>query len=135
MRNILTAVCGLAAIILMSATAASCSKDTTPMPQLALQEETYQVFDLSLRFDAPEDVQEATVMFFDEHGQQVAVDNVSIPETSAEAVTTTFLSESRPAYIYTDGLQNTGDNGLLSIPASSVRTKAGDDGILLVIRH
>ena len=133
MRKIFSIVAAFAAIAVLSA---SCQSKEDITPDIFQQEETAQVYDLALRFDAPADQTEATVYFFDEHGQQVAVDNLSIPSSSAEAVTTAFLSETRPAYLLTEGLQNTGENGLHAIPNSTVKTRAGgDDTILLVIRH
>jgi len=125
------------AVIAIAAISASCQtkQDLTPDFFLEQQQETAKVFDVDLRFDAPATLKEATVYFFDEHGQQVAVDNLSIPATSAEAVTTAFLSETRPAYLLTEGLQNVGENGLLAIPNSAVSTRAGgSEPLLLVIR-
>ena len=133
MRKIFSIIAAFAAVTVLSV---SCQSKEDITPDIFQQEETAQVYDLALRFDAPADQTEATVYFFDEHGQQVAVDNLSIPSSSAEAVTTAFLSETRPAYLLTEGLQNTGENGLLAIPNSTVKTRAGgDDTILLVIRH
>lgn len=132
MKKIFASVAFVAAVIL----SASCNKvELTPDIFENAQEETAQVYDLALRFDAPADQTEAIIYFFDEHGQQVAVDNLAVPASSAEAVTCAFLSETRPAYLLTEGLQNTGENGLLAIPNSTVKTRAGDDALLLVIRH
>lgn len=132
MRKYLSIV---AAAIMTAVLSASCQKaDLTP--DLFQQEETSQVFDIDLRFDAPADQAEAVVYFFDAAGQQVAVDNLAIPGNSAEAVTCSFLAESRPTYLLTEGLQNVNENGLLTIPQSSVKTRAGgDEALLLVIRH
>lgn len=132
MKKIFASIAFVAAVIL----SASCTKvELTPDIFQDAQEETATIYDLSLRFDAPADQTEAVVYFFDEHGQQVAVDNLSVPASSAEAVTCAFLSETRPAYLLTEGLQNTGDNGLLAIPNSTVKTRSGDDSLLLIIRH
>ena len=130
MRKIFSVCCFIAALVL----AASCAKDNT-VPSLSTADETAQVYGVDLRFDAPVDLTEATVQFFDGNGQQVAVTNVNVPETSAEAVTATFLAESEPRYLYTDGLQHVNENGLMAIPRSSVQTRAGNDALLLVIRH
>lgn len=131
MRKYLSIV---AAVIMTAVLSASCQKAELT-PEIFQQEETSQVFDLDLRFDAPADQTEAVVYFFDASGQQVAVDNLSIPGNSAESVTCSFLAETRPSYLLTEGLQNVNENGLLAIPNSSVKTRAGDEALLLVIRH
>lgn len=142
MRKFFSAVLFCAALVLF----ASCAKDRT-ISVPSLQEETAQVYDLNIRFDAPADQTEATVRFYDGNGQQVAVSTLSVPASSAETVSASFIAEARPEWLYTEGLQNGVDGGLLPITASSVSTRAGtgnedpfteantrsDDGSILVV--
>ena len=134
MKNIFKtlAVAVLAAFTLASCTGAAYGDNTAVIESLV--EETAQVYGVDLRFDAPADLSEATVQFFDGHGQHIAVNNITVPATSAETVSAVFLAEAEPEYIFTNGLQNVGDNGLLAIPKSSVSTRSGGDAALLVIR-
>lgn len=128
----------LSLVVLFTFAATSCSKDNTVVPA-ELTEETSdssaQIYGLDLCFDAPADVTEATVFFFDEHGQQIAVDRLGVPASSAESVAVSFLAEARPEYLYTEGLQNYGDNGLLRLPGSSIETRAGGNAVLVIIAH
>jgi len=113
----------------------SCSKDTTIDPymfdQVAQQEAPAAIFSVDLQFDAPADMNTATVEFYDENGQEVAV--VTVPSVDIQKVT--FVSESKPAALYTPGLQNVNSDGVLPIGEANIDTKAGDrPPVLLVIR-
>ena len=110
---------------------ASCQKfemEDMPTPD----EPTTTIYSLDLRFDA--NVSEATVAFYDESGYQVSAKTLAVPASTTEVVSIAFASETAPEYIYTDGLQNGEEGGLLRIPAASIETKASDNSILLVIR-
>ncbi len=60
---------------------------------------------------------------------------IAVPASVNETVNASFLSETRPRYLYTPGLQNVDANGYLSIPETSVATKAGREPVKLVIRQ
>lgn len=109
---------------------ASCQKfelEEMPTPE----DPTTSIYSLDLRFDA--NVSEATVAFYDESGYQVSAKTLAVPTSTTEVVSIAFASETAPEYIYTDGLQNGEEGGLLRIPAASIETKS-DNSILLVIR-
>lgn len=110
---------------------ASCQKfeleENMPTPE----EPALSLYNLDLRFDAV--APEAVIEFYDEDGYLVSENNLAIPATSAEVVAVTIPSMTRPAFLYTEGLTNGEDGGLLRIPASSLDTKA-DNSILLIIR-
>ena len=123
------------AALLVATATSSCAKDNSFIPQ---QEETapaVETYDLALRFQA-EGVSEATVYFYDSDLVQVAVENIVIPETDAEIVNSTFISATKPEWVYTPGLQNGDkeDGGLLRIGGKNLTTKAGVDALLLVIK-
>lgn len=110
----------------------SCSKETinveTPQETLQSMGSTY---DINVSFDAP-GVSETTLYFYDEDRVQISSAIVSVP-AGQEAVNTVFFSDSNPKYVYTNGLANANENGLLAIPASSVTTKAGGQSPLLIV--
>lgn len=114
----------------------SCSMDTktldieTPQETLQAMGSTY---DISVAFDAP-GVNETTLVFYDEDRVQISSAIVSVP-AGQETVNTVFFSDSNPKYVYTPGLANANENGLLAIPASSVATKGGRSALLIVIRR
>ncbi len=122
--------------IAVSAAMSSCAKDNTiiddPFAQ-GLKQDEYAIFDIDLQFDAPE-IDEAAVFFFDEKGVQVNSQTVDVPSEESEVVNASFVSETKPVYIYTPGLQNVSENGYLRIPEGSVETKAGRTPVKLVIR-
>lgn len=110
---------------------ASCQKfeleENMPTPE----EPAQAVYNLDLCFDAT--VDEATVNFYDADGYLVSAKTVSVPTSSNEVVSVSFASETNPEYLYTEGLQNGEDGGLLRIPQASVQTKSSNP-ILLIIR-
>ena len=126
------------AVAVAAALLSSCAKDNTIIPDDPFAngpKDEYQAFDVDLAFAAPQGMAETTVFFFDEEGVQVNAQTVLVPSSANDVVNTTFVSESRPVYIYTPGLQNAGENGYLSIPEGSIETKAGGKTpVLLVIR-
>lgn len=91
------------------------------------------IYDINVAFDAP-GVKETTLVFYDEDRVQISSAIVSVP-AGQEAVNTTFFSDSNPKYVYTAGLANANENGLLAIPSSSVATKGGQSPLLIVIRR
>lgn len=113
----------------------SCAKDNTVIPaDLFSEEQTAEsanIYSIDIQFDAPADLDATTIEFYDETGQGVAI--LSVP-VSPDVEAVTFVSESRPAALYTPGLQNTNEDGVLPLPDSSVETKAGPTAVLLVIR-
>lgn len=122
--------------IVAMATLSSCAKDYTieddPFAQ-GIPQDSYGIFDIDLQFDAPE-ITETTVFFFDAKGVQVNAQTLDVPVSESEVVNTSFVSETKPVYLYTPGLQNVDDNGYLRIPEGSVATKAGKAPVKLVIR-
>lgn len=127
-RFIMFAALAIAATLQLS----SCSKDTIDVetPQEILQS-MGNTYDISVAFDAP-NVSETTLVFYDEDRVQISTAIVAVP-TGQEAVNTTFFSDSNPRYVYTAGLANANENGLLSIPSSSVATKGGGQSPLLIV--
>ena len=115
----------------------SCAKDNTIVfdPFAGEVNAPKSVYDIELQFDASDDIQVTTVYFFDEDGVGVYEKTFAIPENQAEISKATIDSDTRPAYLYTPGLQNADENGNLRIPETSVETKAaGGQPVLLVIR-
>lgn len=114
----------------------SCSLDNrtldveSPAETLKSMGSTYNV---TVAFDAP-GVNEATLVFYDEDRVQVSTAIVAVP-AGQEAVNTVFFSDTNPRYVYTTGLANPDENGLLSIPESAVATKGGQNPLLIVIRR
>lgn len=123
------------AALAISTLFSSCAKEIiTDDPFAEGVKDEFVVYDIDLQFDAPE-LAETTVFFFDEKGVQVNAKNISIPDSPGDVVSTSFLSESKPRYIYTPGLQNADADGYLTIPESTIETKAGGrQPVLLVIR-
>lgn len=132
MRHTLNAVVATAMMVLATILSASCSKAEEPFNQ-----SNVETYGLNLRFDA-EGVTQATLRFYDDDLVQVGSDVVDIPANSNEIVTTSFVSDSRPGWVYTDGLVN-GDTetGMIRLTGRSVVTKAGGemDAVLLIIRE
>ena len=93
----------------------------------------FSVFDIDLQFDAPE-LSQTTVYFYDEQGVMVNSETIVVPQSVEEVVNASFLSETKPRYLYTPGLQNVDENGYLTIPEGSVATKASKAPVKLVIR-
>lgn len=123
------------ATVAMATMMSSCAKDIIPDdPFEQGPKEEFAVFDIDLQFDAPE-LEQATVYFFDKNGVQVNASTIAVPASVNETVNASFLSETRPRYLYTPGLQNVDANGYLSIPETSVATKAGREPVKLVIRQ
>lgn len=125
-------ICALAALVAV-ATMSSCAKDTidTDYFEETVTATADQVFDIDLQFDAPTDLSSAVVEFYDEFGQGIAV--LSVPVSEITKVT--FVAGTRPTALYTDGLQNVNEDGVLPLPEESIETKAGDrPPVLLVIR-
>lgn len=91
------------------------------------------IYDINVAFDAP-GVKETTLVFYDEDRVQISSAIVPVP-SGQEAVTTTFFADTNPKYVYTTGLANANENGLLSIPSSSVATKGAQSALLIVIRR
>lgn len=126
-------------IALMVATASiattSCSKDAgLNAPETAAMTEVY---DLALRFRADEGITETAVYFYDSDLVQVAVDILDVPQSENEVRIISFLSDSKPVWIYTPGLQNVDDStGMCPVAGRSVLTKAdGQEATLLIIRR
>ena len=129
----------LIAIAIMAAMATvSCSKAASIPSDIfdqKVEEPTVAVFSIDLRFDAGESVGEsATVEFLDENGTFINSVNIALPDES-QVVPCAFSAESRPVYLYTEGLENADANGYLSIPDQSVETKAGHEALLVKIRR
>lgn len=123
----------IAITAMMALATISCTKSPMFEPEMPEPLDQTAVFSLDLAFDA--NVQTAEVFFYDADGVQVSAQTFELP-SGGETITTSFVSESSPEYIYSEGLQNGGSNGMISIPASSIETKAGGrDPILLVIRR
>lgn len=126
----------IAALAIAATLQLSCSMDTktldveTPQETLQAMGSTY---DISVAFDAP-GVNETTLLFYDEDRVQISSAIVSVP-AGQETVNTVFFADSNPKYVYTPGLANANENGLLAIPASSVATKGGRSALLIVIRR
>lgn len=122
--------------IVAMATLSSCAKDYTieddPFAQ-GLAQDSYGIFGIDLQFDAPE-ITETTVYFFDSKGVQVNAQTLEVPVNQSDVVNTSFVSETKPVYLYTPGLQNVDANGYLRIPEGSVETKAANAPVKLVIR-
>lgn len=127
----------LAAIALIAVAAlSSCAKDNTIDATIfdnveSQTEKQVSIFSVDITFDAPETLTQTTIEFYDELGQEVAA--LSVP-VSADTKTLMFASETRPTALYTDGLQNLNEDGVLPLPETSVETKAGKSPVLLVIR-
>lgn len=124
----------IAALAIAASLFTSCSLDSktldveTPQETLQAMGATY---DITVSFDAP-GVNETTLVFYDEDRVQISSAIVPVP-AGQEAVNTVFFSDSNPKYVYTPGLANANENGLLAIPASSVATKAGGQSPLLIV--
>lgn len=121
----------IAAIAALAVMTASCNKFELENEMPTPEEPALSLYNIDLRFDAV--APEAVVEFYDADGYLVSENNLAIPATSAEVVAVTIPSMTRPAFLYTEGLTNGEDGGLLRIPASSLDTKA-DNSILLIIR-
>ena len=118
---------------------ASCTKGSNNPYGDPVSEETEQVtptLEVAFAFDAPEDMAMATLTFYDEGRQSISNNIVTIPETSEETVTVSFKSDLNPAYVGTRGLQNGDKNagGLMPLTNKQVKTRAGEEIVLLVIR-
>lgn len=124
----------IAALAIAATLFTSCSLETrdldveSPAETLKAMGATY---DINVAFDAP-GVKETTLVFYDEDRVQISSAIVSVP-AGQEAVNTVFFSDSNPKYVYTTGLANANENGLLAIPASSVATKGGGQSPLLIV--
>lgn len=130
-KGFFIALLAIAAMAAMS----SCAKDIITEDPFAdgLTQDNYGIFDIDLQFDAPE-ITQTTVFFFDAKGVQVNAQTLSVPVNESEVVNASFVSETKPVYLYTPGLQNVDANGYLRIPEGSVATKAGKAPVKLVIR-
>lgn len=141
MKNIIfKTMLGISLMIVATISGTSCTKDNDFAAKLNALDESItsaaETYDLALRFQA-EDITEATVYFYDKDLVQVAVENIVVPESSSEVVNSVFVSESAPEWVYTPGLQNAEDNGMIRVGGKSVKTKAGGDdsgAVLLVIK-
>lgn len=127
-------------IALMAATASittvSCAKDTGYDPP----GEQTEVYDLALRFRAEEGITETEVNFYDIDLVQIAVDILDVPADENEVRVISFLSDSKPVWIYTPGLQNVDkDTGMCPVAGRSMTTKAinenDQEATLLIIRR
>lgn len=127
MRKIATTVL-LTAMMALAAISTACTKAEQVVSPL----DSVETYTLDFRFDA-EGVNEATLSFYDNDLNQVAVDQVAVPGNPDEVIASVFTSSSRPEWVYTDGLVN-GDEDLGMVRLRSVKTKAGDDAVLLVVR-
>ena len=126
------AVMTMAAVMLMTMFS-SCSKaEFIPQEEVLVQEPTVAVYDFELEIVA-DGATEAVVEFRDDNLNLVSYD--SYP-TNAD-IKTSFSSQTKPAWIYSDGLQN-GDpamGGMLRISEQSIQTKAdGNRKIVLLIK-
>lgn len=113
--------------------AASCSKEQfIDMPKV--EEEAFAVYDMELQF-AAEGVAEAQIEFYNDLLEVVSVETIAVPDNSATVVPTSFMSDSKPVWIYTEGLENVDSEvGMLRIDEKAIKTKAGQEPILLVIK-
>ena len=126
----------MAIMIVAAGSLVSCSKESMdiPTPEEILQN-NFVTFGVNLRFDAP-GIDEVTLSYYDEDGVQVASENIIVPTTSDQVVSTEFLSETTPSFVTAPGLQNVDGSGLLRIPSTAVQTKgAAQEALLLVIRR
>lgn len=130
MKRFIIAAMAIAATLQLS----SCSLDNrnldveTPQETLQAMGSTY---DITVSFDAP-GVTETTLVFYDEDRVQISSAIVPVP-SGQEAINTVFFADTNPKYVYTTGLANANENGLLAIPASSVATKGGGQSPLLIV--
>lgn len=122
-------------VMTMAMTAAVSCTNAKLEPELPKIEEQVTVYDMVLAFQA-DGLDTATVEFYNDDFEAVFVDNISIPSKPGESVPTSFASDSKPTWVYTEGLMNTdSDTGMLRIDERSVRTKAGSSSpILLIIK-
>ena len=136
MKNFIFMAMTIALMVATATTLSSCVKDTDFNPQsVEATAPAVETYDLALRFQA-EGVSEATVYFYDADLVQVAVENIVIPDSDAEVVNSVFVSATKPEWVYTPGLQNGDekDGGLLRIGGKNIKTKAGVDALLLIIK-
>ena len=125
----------LAALMLIAAVAASsCTKEQySPDPLSSVIEERTQ--GVTLVIDAP-NLTVADIYFLDEDNVAVSSNTVVVPASASTPVDVNFVTSdgSTPKYLFTPGCINGDELGRIPIPAQSVRTKAGNDPILVVIR-
>lgn len=127
-------IAATAVMMAMTMAATSCNKqEMVPQESLLEQETGISVYDFELEIQA-EGIPEVLVEFRDDNLTLVSADTYQ----TGKELTTEFSSATKPAWIYTDGLQN-GDpamGGMLRISESSIQTKAGSDSrkIVLVVK-